>query len=91
MRKSWENHETVMRKSWEICGTGKVDSWNEDIMITEHGEEILVDTYKGKVEMKIVDEKKYLGKLFQMIWRMKKISKIKQTDQLEMLTKSYQL
>ena len=46
-----------------MCGKRKVNSWKEDIMITEHGEEILLDTYEGKVEMKTVDEKIYLGQI----------------------------
>ena len=76
----------------EICGKGKVNSWNENIMITEHREEILVDTYEGKVEMKIGDEKKYLGQIISKdLKNEKNLKDKKKTDQLEMLTKSYQL
>ena len=47
----------------DICGKGRVDAWNEEIVVTETGEEILVDKYKEKTEMKTVDDKKYLGQI----------------------------
>ena len=45
----------------DICHMLYVDSWKESITENGHGKKELKDIYIGKVEMKKVSEKKYLG------------------------------
>ena len=47
----------------DICGEGKVDAWVDEIVKEEDGNERVKDKYMGKVNMKIVQDKKYLGQI----------------------------
>ena len=47
----------------DICGKGKVDAWVDEVNISEEGEDTLIDKYIGKVDMKNVEDKKYLGQI----------------------------
>ena len=44
----------------EKCGKGRVDSWKEVVIKNEYGEDILVEHYNNKVDMKTVGEKNIL-------------------------------
>ena len=45
------------------CAKPKVDVWKEELKTNKDGKEELVDVYGGKVEVKEVKEKKYLGEI----------------------------
>jgi len=45
------------------CKKGEVDAWTEDVSIDETGKTETKDKHVGKVEMKSVSEKKYLGEI----------------------------
>ena len=47
----------------DICGKGKVDAWVDEVNISEEGEDTLIYKYIGKVDMKNVEDKKYLGQI----------------------------
>ena len=46
-----------------LCCIGQVDSWKEELVTDTEGKKYLKDIFEGKVEMKYVEEKKYLGEI----------------------------
>ena len=51
------------KKNIDFCCIGEVNSWKEELVTDIRGEKHLKDIYTGKVKMKYVEEKKYLGKI----------------------------
>ena len=47
----------------DISGKGKVDALVDEVIIPEEREETFIVKYIGKVDMKTVDNKKYLGQI----------------------------
>ena len=50
-------------QSTALCCIEEIDSWKEELVTDDEGRKHLQDVYKGKVEMKYVEEKKYLGEI----------------------------
>ena len=46
-----------------LCCTGQVDSWKDELVTDNDGRKYLKDIFNGKVEMKYVEDKKYLGEI----------------------------
>ena len=76
-----KNHNT------DICGQGKVDTWIDEIFKTEEGNEKVKDKYMGQVNMKTVQDKKYIGQIVSEDSKNDKNIKDKVINLLEMLIK----
>ena len=50
-------------QSTALCCIEEIDSWKEELVTDDEGRKHIQDVYKGKVEMKYVEEKKYLGEI----------------------------
>ena len=48
----------------DVCSNCKVDAWRDRVVTNETGKEELIDEYVGEENMKLVNEKKYLGDIF---------------------------
>ena len=57
---------------------GQVDSWKEELVTDNEGRKYLKDIFEGKVEMKYVEDKKYLEE--KVSKNMNKLKKIQETS-----------